>query len=266
MSVERRKAWRFPLPFEQQPALLEINRRRVPVRLLEVSAGGFSVAVENDDVEAEEDDTGTIKTVLGTFPVRVVDQEWKDSHTVLRLARTGDHPQVPPSNSWFPRVARNKTGQHAGTFGWLCAVAVLALIATWLLRPDLQAWASDRLQQFMLTHDKRTRDSDNWWSATGIGGSESWPFDDQRSAGERGRGGRNIAEHTESAVRRLTALGSWADDWPGLAPDRQQEIRDLASTSIMEVRRQSSRGPAQGKVIDAIVSVAEARIKSLIGE
>jgi len=68
---EKRKAFRFSLWKPQQQGVLKVKERELPVRMLDGSAGGFSVVTDRDPGMAV-DDLLELRTPSGRFEVRVV--------------------------------------------------------------------------------------------------------------------------------------------------------------------------------------------------
>jgi hypothetical protein len=90
MSDERRQSYRYPVPTDQEAAILRTRKTDVFVRVIEESAGGFGVTTRTTDV-IQVGQVVSLGTSAGCCEVRVmsvaVDEEKKEARIGLKRLR-----------------------------------------------------------------------------------------------------------------------------------------------------------------------------------
>jgi hypothetical protein len=89
METDQRKSFRILVPAGLEQAVLKVGRKKVTVRVVDSSAGGFAVA-SSENLTVEKGDTLLLRTSAGWHEVRVVRHESFTDGVLLGVERLSD--------------------------------------------------------------------------------------------------------------------------------------------------------------------------------
>lgn len=140
-GIENRRTSRFTVPLEHEAAVLRLESGMVLARLVDQSAGGFTVHIEPpSDVQAGA--LGQLRWVGGWSHVRVKNRVDQESDIRLGLERVEDiapeweiDPQVSVWSARRPRTPMPGRTAAVWVYGSLVAVGFMLAAGLWILMP-----------------------------------------------------------------------------------------------------------------------------------
>ena len=163
MSDELRRAYRYKILPERSEAVLQCPDRRFPVRLLDMSAGGFGAEVEHE-IEVEAGQVYVLVSIDAECRVCVTHVRDDGDRKVLGLSYAEGQASPEPETgklmdafAGFLRRDPKRSGTSLIGLGLLGAIGLAVLLSGWL--PGLDAWT----QMLATPGDSAKRSKSTGW-------------------------------------------------------------------------------------------------------
>ena len=245
-NINQRKSFRCGTVEVRQRAVLKVGTAALPVRLLDVSAGGFAVVAEGP-INAEEGAVGELHTELDAFAIRVAnivelesaeieeDPVVMDTETetetpapVLRLGlqRLGEVEPTFHGGRWVRNSLRHYLGRLCSSGSSLVAVTVLLVLIV-VVAPVVAVvllWA---------THHPVIARAVPWrrieYRPIPPNEPSPQPLQPLRE--------HKASQHSAPAFLARTADKTVAEPWAGFEGNQPAEVIDMVAERIQRLRR-----------------------------